>query len=149
MFSDVPNLAYAMGYTNASWTLKCELTSRYVCRLLNRMEARGDDWCVPRGTEGLTVDPAWGLTSGYAMRAADILHKQADRKPRKLHQNYARDLAALKFVAVSDRVMQFGRAARAATRHVPMMRRRRASFPPTARQRAGIGSMLPALSTRW
>ena len=48
MCSDVPNLALAIGYTNASWTLKCDLTSEYVCRLLNYMDAHGYTQCCPR-----------------------------------------------------------------------------------------------------
>ncbi|HYE52229.1 MAG TPA: NAD(P)/FAD-dependent oxidoreductase [Azospirillaceae bacterium] len=111
MFSDVPNLAAAIGYTNASWTLKCELTSAYVCRLLNHMDARGLDWCAPRRNDPeLGEVPALDLTSGYVQRAAGILPKQGSRKPWRLNQNYALDMAALRFGSVEDGAMEFGRA---------------------------------------
>ncbi|HEX2552348.1 MAG TPA: NAD(P)/FAD-dependent oxidoreductase [Microvirga sp.] len=113
MLSDVPNAACAIGYTNASWTLKCELTALYVCRLLNHMAAHGFDWCVPRRPVGpIAEEPAIGLTSGYIRRAAALLPKQGTRPPWRLHQNYARDLAALKFGRLADGVMAFGRATR-------------------------------------
>ena len=111
MLSDVPNMAFALGYTNASWTLKCELTSAYVCRLLNHMAARGYAWCMPRRPDsGITEEPLIGLTSGYIQRASAILPKQGSHKPWKLHQNYALDLAALRFGAIEDGTMTFGRA---------------------------------------
>ncbi|HYC03531.1 MAG TPA: NAD(P)/FAD-dependent oxidoreductase [Azospirillaceae bacterium] len=109
MFSDIPNMAAAIGYTNASWTLKCELTSRYVCRLLNHMDARGHAWCVPRRpAAGMEVLPAIDLTSGYVQRAMDALPRQGAAKPWRLHQNYALDMAALRFGAVDDGTMEFG-----------------------------------------
>jgi cation diffusion facilitator CzcD-associated flavoprotein CzcO len=109
MFSDVPNLACAIGYTNASWTLKCELTSAYVCRLINHMDAKGYAWCVPRRQDGLVEEPAITLTSGYIQRAATILPKQGSRRPWRLYQNYALDMAALRFGRISDGTMEFGR----------------------------------------
>ncbi len=111
MLSDVPNLACAIGYTNASWTLKCELTAAYVCRLLNHMDARGYDWCVPRRPKGAVAEePAIGLTSGYIQRASGMLPKQGTRKPWRLHQNYARDLVALRLGGLEDGTLEFGRA---------------------------------------
>jgi monooxygenase len=110
MYSDVPNLASAIGYTNASWTLKCELTSEYVCRLLNHMAARGYAWCVPRRRDtSVTEEPALGLTSGYVQRASAILPKQGSKTPWKLRQNYALDMVALRFGSVDDGTMDFGR----------------------------------------
>ena len=108
MLSDVPNLACAIGYTNASWTLKCELTSAYVCRLLNHMDANGYAWCVPRPRDGLVVEPAISLTSGYIQRASAILPKQGSRRPWRLYQNYALDMAALRFGRVADGTLEFG-----------------------------------------
>jgi cation diffusion facilitator CzcD-associated flavoprotein CzcO len=111
MFSDVPNLALALGYTNASWTLKCELTARYVCRLLAHMQARGWDSCTPRRpAEGVEEAPLLGLTSGYITRAAGMLPRQGAKAPWRLHQNYAMDMAALRFGALRDGVMEFSRA---------------------------------------
>jgi cation diffusion facilitator CzcD-associated flavoprotein CzcO len=112
MFSNVPNLAGALGYTNASWTLKCELTSKYVCRLINHMDARGYAWCVPRRRDPTIVEePAIGLTSGYIQRASAILPKQGSKEPWRLNQNFALDTAALKFGALEDGTMEFGRRA--------------------------------------
>jgi monooxygenase len=110
MFSDVPNLACAIGYTNASWTLKCELTSTYVCRLINHMDAKGYAWCVPRRRDEHVEEPAITLTSGYIQRAAAILPKQGSRKPWRLYQNYALDMAALRFGRVADGTLEFGRS---------------------------------------
>jgi hypothetical protein len=114
MLNDVPNVAFALGYTNASWTLKCELTSAYVCRLLNHMAAKGHAWCMPHRPEsGIVEEPAINFSSGYIQRASGILPKQGSQKPWKLHQNYALDLAALRFATIEDGTIEFGpRAAR-------------------------------------
>lgn len=110
MYSDIPNLASAMGYTNASWTLKCELTSAYVCRLLNYMERRSYFQCTPRNDDPMvTEEPLLTFTSGYVQRALDILPHQGSRKPWKLYQNYALDLMSLRFGALNDGAMEFAR----------------------------------------
>jgi monooxygenase len=110
MYSDIPNFASAFGYTNASWTLKCDLTAEYVCRLLNYMDARGYDYCTPRRRDpSIVEEPAINLTSGYLQRSSAILPRQGSKKPWKLHQNYAFDLAALKFGRVDDGTMEFTR----------------------------------------
>lgn len=108
MLDGVPNFAAASGYTNASWTLKCELTSRFVCRLINHMDARGEDWCMPVRAAGLEEEPAIDFSSGYILRASDVLPKQGSRKPWRLNQNYARDLLALKFGRLEDGALTFG-----------------------------------------
>jgi len=107
MLSGVPNLAYALGYTNASWTLKCELTSRYVCRLLNRMRERGFEVATPRLRESLREEPAISLTSGYVQRSIAHLPKQGSKMPWKLYQNYALDLLTLKFGPIEDGTIEF------------------------------------------
>lgn len=109
MFSDVPNLASAFGYTNASWTLKADLTSEYVCRLLNHMTRTRTDFCVPRVDGEMEVAPWLDFSSGYVTRAIGQFPKQGLRKPWKVHQNYALDLAALRMGKLEDGVMQFGR----------------------------------------
>ncbi|UAL09406.1 flavin-containing monooxygenase [Caulobacter segnis] len=109
MFSDVPNLASAFGYTNASWTLKADLTSEYVCRLLNHMNRTGVDYCVAHADSAVEAAPWLDFTSGYVTRAMDQFPKQGLRKPWKVHQNYALDLVALRFGKVDDGVMTFGR----------------------------------------
>jgi monooxygenase len=112
MYSDLPNLATSFGYTNASWTLKSELTSKYICRLLNHMDARGLDWCAPRLNDPeVKEEPGTGLTSGYIQRAAGTLPKQGSKRPWKLYQNYFLDLSLIRFGAIDDGTMEFGRAA--------------------------------------
>jgi monooxygenase len=111
MFSDVPNLASAFGYTNASWTLKADLTSEYVCRLLNHMDRVGADWCAPRLDGAIETAPWLDFSSGYVTRSMDQFPKQGLRKPWKVHQNYALDLVALRFGKMDDGVMAFGKAA--------------------------------------
>jgi monooxygenase len=110
MYSGVPNLAVASGYTNASWTLKCELVARYVCRLLNRLDAQGLDVCVPvNDDKTLSTLPFIDLSSGYVQRAAPMLPRQGSRNPWRMYQNYALDLLTLKFSRLADGVMRFGK----------------------------------------
>ena len=117
MYSDVPNLASALGYTNASWTLKVDLTSEYVCRLLNHMEARGYGSCTPRRRDpAIREEPVVDFTSGYVQRALATLPKQGSRAPWKLHQNYLRDLITLRYAPLEDGTMEFLPAPRAARR---------------------------------
>jgi monooxygenase len=116
MFSDVPNLALAVGYTNASWTLKAELICKYICRLLNHMRATGMRQCTPRlRGEGLEPAPFLDLTSGYIQRSIASFPKQGSKVPWKLHQNYARDLWLLARGSVEDGVMEFSNPAPAST----------------------------------
>jgi len=108
MSSDVPNLAMALGYTNASWTLKCDLTSDYVCRLLNFMGQHGYAYCTPRKRDpSISEEPALSFTSGYVQRALASLPKQGSKKPWRLNQNYALDLMALRFGTVDDGTVEF------------------------------------------
>jgi cation diffusion facilitator CzcD-associated flavoprotein CzcO len=109
MYSDVPNLASAMGYTNASWTLKCELTAAYVCRLLNHMRRHGYTHCTPRRRDpSVSEEPLLTFTSGYVQRAIDRMPRQGSKRPWRLYQNYALDLLSLRFGRVNDGVMEFG-----------------------------------------
>ncbi|HSV60624.1 MAG TPA: NAD(P)/FAD-dependent oxidoreductase [Variovorax sp.] len=113
MFGGVPNLASIVGYVNASWTLKADLSSVFVCRLLLHMKRRGLRECRPRVEGSAEGPPAWAaLSSGYVQRAAAQLPKQGARRPWKLNQNYIADLLALRWGALDDGVMQFtpGRA---------------------------------------
>jgi len=110
MFSDIPNFASAFGYTNASWTLKADLTAAYVCRLLNYMDERGYDSCTPRRRDPEIVEePMVNFTSGYFLRASASLPKQGSKKPWRLYQNYALDTFALRFGKVDDGTMEFVR----------------------------------------
>ena len=98
MLSDVPNFAFTLGYTNASWTLKADLTAEYVCRLLNHMDARGYDVCAPRVNDpAITEEPLLDFNSGYVLRSLDQLPKQGSKEPWKLRQNYPLDLRAMRF----------------------------------------------------
>jgi cation diffusion facilitator CzcD-associated flavoprotein CzcO/acetyl esterase/lipase len=113
MFSGLPNLANTFGYTNASWTLKADLTARYFCRLLRHMDRRGQTVFKPTRGADVTPEPFLDFTSGYVQRAAALLPKQGDRAPWRLHQNYVWDLLALRLGKVDDGVMDFSRGGRA------------------------------------
>ncbi len=103
MFSDVPNMASSFGYTNASWTLKADLTCAYVCRLLNTMKTRGLRQATPRvGDTMLVPAPFLDFSSGYVTRAMEKFPKQGSKSPWRVHQNYARDLLALRYGSVDD-----------------------------------------------
>ncbi len=107
MYSGVPNLASSFGYTNASWTLKCDLTCEYVCRVLNYMDRHGYQQCRPR-KDALVEEAPWlDFSSGYVQRALDILPRQGTKKPWKLYQNYALDLVTLRYGKVNDGTMEF------------------------------------------
>jgi len=114
MFSDVPNLAAAFGYTNASWTLKCDLTAAYVGRLLNYMDRHGYAACTPRQRDpDFTPEPLIDFSSGYIQRSIDQFPRQGNKKPWKLYQNYVRDLIGLRYGAVNDKALEFTRRAAA------------------------------------
>jgi monooxygenase len=110
MLSDVPNLAVATGYTNASWTLKCDLTCEYVCRLLNHMAAHGYEVCTPRRDPAVAELPFIDFSSGYVLRAIDRFPKQGSKAPWRLYQNYVLDILSLKRGAIEDEVLAFSRA---------------------------------------
>ncbi len=108
MIEGVPNMAIAIGYTNASWTLKCDLTCDYVCRLLNHLHETGDTQCVPLNVDTEVTDqPLLGLSSGYIQRSAHLLPRQGSAFPWQVHQSYLRDYRALKMGSIEDHVMEF------------------------------------------
>ena len=108
MYSDVPNLASVFGYTNASWTLKADLVSEYVCRILNHMARGGYRICMPRNDDPTLSEEPWvSFSSGYIQRALKHQPKQGSRRPWKLYQNYALDLLSLRFGSIRDRAMNF------------------------------------------
>ena len=108
MATGVPNLVNTFGYTNASWTLKADLSAQWVCRLLNHMHKTGARVCVapPVGADEPLL-PWVDFSSGYFARAAGVLPRQGTRKPWKLNQNYLSDVVALRFAAVDDGVLRF------------------------------------------
>jgi cation diffusion facilitator CzcD-associated flavoprotein CzcO len=108
MYSGVPNLASAFGYTNASWTLKADLTSEYVCRLLKHMKRKGLSQCTPRNTDPTVTEEPWiSFSSGYFQRSVHLFQKQGSKAPWKLYQNYPLDIMMLRFGRVDDGVMNF------------------------------------------
>ena len=110
MYSGIPNLASAFGYTNASWTLKAELICEYVCRLLNYMGRRGYAECRPRlDAQAGVTEALVDFTSGYVQRALASLPKQGPSRPWKVYQNYVKDLLQLRFRRLNDGVMEFKR----------------------------------------
>lgn len=108
MYSGLPNLCNTFGYTNASWTLKADLTSRYFCRLINHLDTSGQRCFTPAPDPQVQPEPFLDFTSGYVQRAVAQLPKQGDRKPWRLYQNYVLDWLALRLGRVDDGVMRFG-----------------------------------------
>ena len=113
MYEGVPNLASSFGYTNASWTLKCDLTCEYVTRLLNHMKATGNRQVTPVNTDPDIEQQPWlDFSSGYVQRAIGKFPKQGSKAPWKLHQNYALDLMNLRYAKLEDGVLRFSNRAR-------------------------------------
>jgi len=108
MFSDIPNFTQFIGYTNSSWTLKTDLSSAYICRLLNLMKKKGFKQVTPRLNDPtMKQEPIFDFSSGYVSRAKDILPKQGNKKPWKLYQNYFKDTFSLKYSKMEDGVLEF------------------------------------------
>ena len=111
MFSGVPNMAVTLGYTNASWTLKCDLVAEYVCRLLNHMDERGYAYCTPLAPDpSQPTQPFIDFNSGYVLRSIDAFPRQGTRTPWRLHQNYLRDIRMLRRGALEDEGIAFAEA---------------------------------------
>lgn len=105
MLSGVPNMAMCVGYTNASWTLRADLTSKSVCRLLNHMEARGYTKAVPTVSDpSVEPKPILGLSSGYVQRGIAVMPKQGTKDPWLLRQNYILDFVKAKVGRVGDSI---------------------------------------------
>lgn len=112
MLEDVPNMALAIGYTNASWTLKCDLTCQYVTRLLRHMHETGLRQCTPVNADAsVTSEPLLGLTAGYVQRSAHKFPRQGSRFPWQVHQSYLADYRALKRSGIEDDAMRFSNPA--------------------------------------
>ena len=108
MLEGVPNLAIAIGYTTASWTLKCDLTCQYVCQLVNHLYANGRRQCTPVNSDPeITAQPLLGLSSGYVQRSKDKFPKQGSRFPWQVHQSYLRDYRVLRVAGIHDDAMTF------------------------------------------
>ena len=105
MLSDVPNFAWTIGYTNASWTLKADLVAEYVCRLLKHMDERGYAAVTPDAAGATATNPFLDLASGYVKRSVAELPKQGDQAPWRLHQNYVKDVRLLRRGPIDDGVV--------------------------------------------
>ena len=114
MLSGVPNMAFVVGYTNASWTLKCDLTCQWTCRLLRELDARGADYVVADRDPAVEAVPFLDLQSGYVRRSLDAFPKQGRRAPWRLKQNYLLDIVDLRVKPVADEALRFERARRPA-----------------------------------
>jgi cation diffusion facilitator CzcD-associated flavoprotein CzcO len=110
MVTGVPNAAFALGYTNASWTLKCDLTHEYVCRVLNHMDRHGYTHCMPENRDAsVTPQPMIDFSSGYIQRSIEKFPKQGSKAPWRLYQNYALDIRSLRRSPLEDGALQFSR----------------------------------------
>ena len=108
MLNDVPNFAYTLGYTNASWTLKADLSAEYICRLLGHMDAAGKRIVMPTITDpAVTEEPLLDFNSGYVLRSLAELPKQGSKEPWKLRQNYPVDLRMLRHGPIDDGTLRF------------------------------------------
>lgn len=108
LLEDLPNMGMVFGYTNASWTLKADLITQWMCRLLNHMDSQGKSIVVPRNLdENVEHRPFLDMQSGYVQRALHMAPKQGSKLPWKLYQNYALDLATLRFGRVNDNNLEF------------------------------------------
>jgi monooxygenase len=110
MLSGVPNFALTLGYTNASWTLKGDLVSEYVCRLLDHMDQRGYQICTPVAPDAPQREPILNLQSGYVLRSVAVLPKQGPAAPWRMHQNYPRDVLLMRYGSLEDEGVRFTRA---------------------------------------
>ena len=110
MLSGVPNFAFTIGYTNASWTLKADLVSEYVVRLLRHMDERGYDASVPVNDDpAVTQRPLLDFDAGYVLRSVDEFPRAGSRPPWRLGMSYAHDLLTLRHRPVDDGIMRFSR----------------------------------------
>lgn len=108
MYSGIPNLASTFGYTNASWTLGADLTSEYVCRVINHMKRNNYDVVCPKPNIGIEADPDYlNLTSGYIKRSLNIFPKQGKKAPWRNNQNYLIDIFQMKYGRIDDGEISF------------------------------------------
>ena len=111
MYAGIPNLIQTFGYINASWTLRADLTAEYACRLINRIDELGADYCVARLSDedfNMIAKP-WieNFSAGYIQRSLDLMPKQGEEDPWRNTQNYALDKKILRDAPLEDGVMTF------------------------------------------
>ena len=107
MFSGLPNMAFTVGYTNSSWTLKADLTGQYVSRLLNKMARHSYTMVTPRLTGEVEEMPLLDFDAGYVLRSRESFPKQGNRLPWKNYQNYIRDFIGLRLSRQNDDELEF------------------------------------------
>jgi cyclohexanone monooxygenase len=107
MFSGVPNLIYTFGYTNASWTLKADLTANYASRLFAYMDKHGLVAATPVRDPAVETRPFLDFSSGYVQRAIDFMPRQGAKAPWRLYQNYLLDLLTLRYRRIADGTLAF------------------------------------------
>lgn len=108
LFEDLPNASATFGYTNASWTLKSDMTTEYVCKIINYMDKNGLKAVKPVNKEkGITHLPFLDMQSGYVQRAIDKLPKQGHKMPWRVYQNYFLDYFVIKTAKMNDGVLEF------------------------------------------
>ncbi|MGH2906866.1 MAG: flavin-containing monooxygenase [Solirubrobacterales bacterium] len=111
MLSNIPNMIFTVGYTNASWTLKADLVSEYACRLIGHMDEHGYTTCVPVDDDpSVETVPLLDFAAGYVLRSLEQLPKQGSKAPWKLGMNYASDVVTLRHGSLEDPAMRFSRA---------------------------------------
>lgn len=109
LLSGVPNFAYAIGYTNSSWTLKVDLVAEHLCRLLAEMDLRGADYCVPEPPPGMATRPLLDFHAGYVQRSVDALPRKGAVQPWGVNMSYAKDVTLLRSGPVTDPHLRLGR----------------------------------------
>ncbi|SDX84148.1 hypothetical protein SAMN05661080_01416 [Modestobacter sp. DSM 44400] len=110
MVSGVPNFSLVIGYTNNSWTLKADLVSGYVVRLLKHLDRNGYASATPVGPRDEAATGAFlDLSSGYVQRGLDMLPRQRARAPWRLYQHYLRDVVGMRHGRLTDQGMTFQR----------------------------------------
>ncbi|MGI9156673.1 MAG: flavin-containing monooxygenase [Marmoricola sp.] len=107
MLSGVPNFVFTVGYTNASWTLKADLVSEYLVRLLAHLDATGTKVFEPQRDPSVASEPFMDFAAGYVLRKVDEFPRQGDRAPWRLRQNYLRDVIGIRHGRVTDDAMTF------------------------------------------
>jgi monooxygenase len=107
MFSDIPNFAICVGYTNASWTLKCDLNCYFVTKVLNQMQKHNYEVVVPKFDPNMPTERLLDFDAGYVLRSEHILPKQGSKSPWKIYQNYIKDLFLLRFGNVKDEYLKY------------------------------------------
>jgi cation diffusion facilitator CzcD-associated flavoprotein CzcO len=109
MLEDVPNLFWCVGYTNASWTLRADITARATAKLMAHMASHGYTHAAPhRGNEPMTEKPSWDINAGYVLRSLHALPKSGTKRPWNVRQNYLADAIDYRFDRIEE-AMVFGR----------------------------------------